>query len=148
MNQPRSPLAQAALHKFLLINRYLRQYAGQMDERGLRPRQFSVLRFLLENGPATVGAVQEYLYRSPSTASTLLSQLEESGYVTRTRSEADNRVVIVALTDLGRQVAEQTPVGGIVLLRRRLDSLSEEQLGRMDAALADIMQLMEVTEQE
>lgn len=139
-------LASDALHKFLLIHRHLRQYALQMDTHGIRPRQFSVLRFLLENGPATVTEVQAYLYTSPSTASTMISDLEKHGYVTRTRSEQDNRVVIIALTAKGSEIAEMTPMGGIPLLRRRLKTLPEERLKVIDNALAEIMALMEVTE--
>jgi DNA-binding MarR family transcriptional regulator len=146
-NTPES-LAGAAIHKFLLINRFLRQHAHQMDDRGIRPREFSVLRFLLETGPATVGQVQEYLYRSPSGASTIIAGLEEAGYVTRTRSREDNRVVIVELTPAGREIAENNPLGGIALLRRRLPTLDPERLARMNAALGDIIELMEVSEVE
>jgi DNA-binding MarR family transcriptional regulator len=140
-------LAGEALHKFLRINRYLHQYARQVNEHGLPPRQFSVLRRLLEDGPATVGALQEYLYSSASVASTVISQLEEAGFVTRTRSPQDNRVVIVALTDAGRDLARNTPMGGIVLLRRKLATLPEARLRTIDAALTDIMELMGVTDE-
>jgi DNA-binding MarR family transcriptional regulator len=148
MSTPRHRLASEALHKFLLIHRHLRQYARQMDSQGIRPRQFAVLRFLFEQGPATVGDVQDHIYTSISTASTVISQLEEGGYVTRTRSEDDNRVVVVELTARGKDVAQNTPLGGIALLRRRLDSLPEERLRLIDEALSEIMRLMEVTETE
>jgi DNA-binding MarR family transcriptional regulator len=138
-------LSDQAAHKFLLINRYLRQYARQMDSQGIRPREFSILRFLLEKGPATVGQVQEYLYRSASVASTVIAKLEEAGHVTRTRSTEDNRVVVVELTPAGQAIAEQAPMGGIPLLRRRLPTLSEARLARLNAALDDLMDLMEIT---
>ena len=144
---PPTDVAGEALHKFLRINRYLRQYARQVNEHGLPPKQFSVLRRLLEDGPATVGAIQEYLYSSASVASTVISQLEEAGFVTRTRSPEDNRVVIVALTEAGRTLAQNTPMGGIVLLRRKLATLPEERLRAIDTALADIMELMGVTDE-
>jgi len=140
--------ASAVLHKFVRLNRYLRQYARQMDDQGIRPRDFSVLRFLLESGPSTVGQVQEFLFRSASTASTVLSQMEEAGYVTRARSAEDNRVVIVELTEAGRELAQRAPMGGIPLLRRRLPQLSPAKLQQLDEALSEIMRLMEVTETE
>ena len=73
--------------------------------------------------------------------------MEEAGFVTRTRSPEDNRVVIVALTEAGRTLAQNTPMGGIVLLRRKLATLPEERLRAIDAALADIMELMGVTDE-
>jgi DNA-binding MarR family transcriptional regulator len=140
--------ASAALHKFLLIHRHLRQHARTMDSQGIGPRQFAVLRFLAEDGPATIGAIQDHMYTSASTASTIVSQLDEAGYLSRTRSDEDNRVVIVALTPAGEQVVENTRMGGIALLRRKLTTLPEDRVRRIDAALADIMELMEVSDSE
>ena len=143
-----SPVASDALHKFLLIFRHLRQTARSVDEQGIRGRQLAVLQFIQEQGPATVTEIQGYLYTSASTASTLITQLEDAGHVERTRSEDDNRVVIIDLTASGRSLAETTPVAGIGLLRRRLPTLPEERLQLIDEALAEIMQLMEVTDSE
>jgi DNA-binding MarR family transcriptional regulator len=148
VSTPKPLLVSEALHKFLLIHRHLRQYARHMDSRGIRPRQFAVLRFLLEQGSATVGEVQDHIYTSISTASTVISQLEDAGYVTRTRSEDDNRVVVVELTARGKDIAQKTPLGGIALLRRRLESLPEDRVRLIDEALSEIMRLMEVTDTE
>jgi DNA-binding MarR family transcriptional regulator len=148
VNKPEHPLANDALHKFLLIHRYLRQVARQMDEQGLRPRQFAVLLYLLEQASSTVSEIQEYLYTSASTASTIISQLEEAGHVTRTRSEDDNRVVNVQLTEAGRKIAQNTPLRGIALLRRRLDALPEDRLKMLDEVMSDLMRLMEVSDSE
>lgn len=144
MTIPDSQLASSVLHKFLLIYRHLRQYHRQMDDCGVRPRHAAVLRFLMEAGPATVGDIQAHLYTSPSTASNIISQLEDAGHVTRTRSPDDNRVVIVTVTDAGRDIAIRTPVGGIGLLRQRLGDLPDHRLRQMDESLAEIMRLMEV----
>jgi DNA-binding MarR family transcriptional regulator len=86
--------------------------------------------------------VQIYLHNSASTTSTLIAQLEKAGYVTRNRSQVDNRVVIVDLTPSGRDIAENTPLGGLPLLRRRLGKLSEERLVQIDDVITEIMQLM------
>ncbi len=140
--------ASEAIHKFLIIHRHLRQHARTMDSQGIGPRQFAVLRFLSEDGPATVSQIQEHMYTSASTASTIISQLDEVGYVSRARSEEDNRVVIVALTAEGEKAVENTRVAGIALLRRRLKALPEDRVRRIDEALADIIELMEVTDTE
>ena len=144
MSNQEGNLAVKTLHNFLTVYHHFRTTNRQISEHGIQPRSFSVLRFLYERGAVTVGAVQEYIYRSPSTASTLIARLEEEGYVTRTRSSEDNRVVIVELTDAGRRVAVETPMQGIPLLRRKLETLSEEQLLRINAGLDDILTLMEV----
>ncbi|MFC2023436.1 MarR family winged helix-turn-helix transcriptional regulator [Chloroflexota bacterium] len=119
-----------------------------MDERGLTPRDLSVLRYLLETESATVGRVRAFMHTSPSTASTLIAQLEAKGYLTRTRSPHDNRVVIVELTPVGLQLAGDTPLGGLPLLRRRLANLPPERLAEIDGVLLEITGLMEVVDAE
>ena len=76
----------------------------------------------------------------------MIAQLEEVGYVTRTRSEQDNRVVIVELTPAGRELVQKMSPGGILLLRQRLHDLPAARLQLLDEALAEIMRLMEVTD--
>jgi DNA-binding MarR family transcriptional regulator len=148
MHDSSGTFADQVFYRLLRLQRYLRQHARQMDKQGITPRHFAVLRFLLESEPATVGDVQAYLYRSASTTSTVIAQLEEAGYVTRTRSKRDNRVVMVELTPAGRDVAQNTPLAGLPLLRRRLRTLPQEQLQPIEDALTKIMELMEVPDGE
>ena len=56
--------------------------------------------------------------------------------------------MIVELTPTGREIAESTPMGGIVLLRRRLPALDQERRLRMNEALSDLIALMDVQEVE
>jgi DNA-binding MarR family transcriptional regulator len=137
-------LARQTLHDFLRLYHHFRTSNRQISESGVHPREFSLLRMLYERGPVTMGDVQAYIYRSPSTASTRIAKMEDQGYVTRTRSREDNRVVYVELTDAGRRIATETPMQGIPLLRRRLASLPEDKLARIDDALNDLLELMEV----
>ena len=147
MNQ--EPFSDQVFHQVLALLRYTRQYGHQLiDERGIKPREFSVLRHLNDSGPAAVGQIQAFLHNSPSTTSSLIAQLEEKGYVTRTRSQEDNRVVIVELTATGQEIAENTPLGGLPLLRRRLNQLNDNRLVEIDGVLTEIMQLMEAADTE
>jgi DNA-binding MarR family transcriptional regulator len=149
MNDTQEPLSDQVFHRFLALQHTLRRHARLLiDERGLTPRDLSVLRYLLELESATVGQVQAFVHKSPSTTSSLLAQLEEKGYVTRTRSKEDNRVVIVELTSVGQEIAERTPLGGLPLLRRRLANLPQERLSEINDVLNEIAQLMEVVDAE
>ena len=137
-------LSDQVFHQLLALLRLKRQYDHLIEnERGLKPRDFSVLRFLLETGPVKVGQIQTFLHHSPSTTSALIAQLEEAGYVSRNRSDEDNRVVIVSLTAAGQTIAEQAPFGGLPLLRRRLSHLDDGRLHQINAVLVQLMQLMQ-----
>ena len=139
--------AEDIFRQFLAIQHHLRQYARQMDERGIRPRDFSVLRFVMESGPVTIGDVQNYLVRSPSVASTVVAGLEKAGFVTRTRSTEDNRVVLVELTEQGRQFADDAPLGGLPLLRRKLKTLPTEQIETLEQAMNLLTNLLEMNDE-
>ena len=144
--QPES-LSDQVFHTLLSLLRCSRKYAHlMMDKSGLTPREFSVLRYLLEQNSATVGQIQAFLQISPSTTSTLISKLEDKGYLTRIRSVDDHRVVIVSLTPTGCDLANNTPIGGLPLVRRELGHLSIQRLQEMESVLKEILQLMQVTE--
>lgn len=65
------------------------------------------LRLLMElylSGAETVGALASSLGQAGTNVSTLCKKLESSGLLHRHRSESDERVVLVNLTDRGREV--------------------------------------------
>jgi DNA-binding MarR family transcriptional regulator len=137
-------LAEQVFHQFLALTRIHRQYARRIiDEQGIKPRNLSVLRFLSEHDAVTVSQIQEYIQHSPSTTSTMIADMETVGYVERTRSEADRRVVFVTLTPKGHSMLAQTPLGGSPLLHRELQALSAERLAEMASVLTELNALMQ-----
>jgi DNA-binding MarR family transcriptional regulator len=132
------------MHAFLSLYRYLRRHSRQMQEQGLSGRQVATLRYLLEAAPRTIGQLRDYLYISDSSTSELVASMEQAGHVSRTRSEADNRVVLVALTEAGRDLARQTPLAGLPLLREKLVALPPGRLAAIRDALAELKELLEV----
>jgi DNA-binding MarR family transcriptional regulator len=143
-NKGSEPLSDQVFHRVLTLQQSSRKHARQLiDERNLSPRDFSVLRYLMETSSASVGQIQAFVHKSPSTTSSLIAQLEEKGFLTRTRSELDNRVVMVALTDKGQELAVTTPLRGLPLLRRRLRTRQESRLMEMLSVLDEILQLMD-----
>jgi DNA-binding MarR family transcriptional regulator len=136
-------LSDQVFHQLLTLMRVKRQYARTViDQQGIKPRDMSVLLFISENETVTVSQVQYFIQHSPSTTSTLIANLEDRGFVTRTRSQSDNRVVLVSLTVGGHALVERTPLGGLPLLRRELQSLPEERLAEMMGVLEEIQHLM------
>ena len=136
------------IHRFLQLHRYLRKYARRVREEGISGRKMSALRFLMETGPQTIGQLGAYLYISDSNTSEMVGQLENLGYVTRTRSEEDNRVVLADLTEAGREFAQNAPLGGIPLLRERLKTLPQPRLAVISDALTDLVELLEIADDD
>ena len=68
---------------------------------GLTSLQAGML-FLLSMGDATVGDVSEATGMGQANTSALCKKLEQAGFLTRTRSPEDGRVVILSLTEKGQ----------------------------------------------
>ncbi|KEO84978.1 MarR family winged helix-turn-helix transcriptional regulator [Tumebacillus flagellatus] len=81
-----------------------RLYRPLLEELGLTYPQYLALLVLWEEGEATVKHLGERLFLDSGTLTPLLKRLESAGLLTRERSRADERVVIIRLTDAGREL--------------------------------------------
>ena len=93
------------------------------NDDGLTVAQVRALFALDQNEPATVGEIADTARLSPASVTAMLDELERDGIVTRVRSDADRRRVLVTLTDEGRALLKK---------RRRL------WLKRWELALTDV----------
>jgi MarR family transcriptional regulator, organic hydroperoxide resistance regulator len=84
-----------------------RIYRRPLQRLGLTYPQYLVMIALWGGEGATVGQLGEQLALETSTLTPLLKRLEAMGLVTRRRSEADERRVMVALTEKGRALRKQ-----------------------------------------
>ncbi|TJV02774.1 MAG: MarR family transcriptional regulator, partial [Mesorhizobium sp.] len=71
---------------------------------GLTYPQYLVLNVLWREDKLTVGGIAERLALESSTLTPLLKRLEAAGLLRRTRNPANERQVVVALTDKGREL--------------------------------------------
>jgi len=98
---------------FYAIARGLQQrYRPLLEPLGLTYPQYLVMLVLWEADARSVGAIAERLHLDSATLTPLLKRLEAAGLVDRARDPADNRVVLLTLTDAGRALrvrAEDVP---------------------------------------
>ncbi len=93
-------------------NRITRLYRPLLDKLGLTYPQYLAMLVLWERAPRTVGELGDALDLDSGTLTPLLKRLEANGLVQRRRDPADERRVIVALTEAGtalRQSALSIP---------------------------------------
>src|SRR5262249_51071598 len=65
--------------------------------------RLETLRFIAENADPTMQSVAEYLHIKAPSATSLVSTLERAGWVKRTVSKADKRIVCIDVTAQGRK---------------------------------------------
>jgi DNA-binding MarR family transcriptional regulator len=112
--QPRSPQAgDPRLADFLCFAIYSanlaygKAYKPILEELGLTYTQYITIVALWENDAQTVSGLGEKLFLESNTLTPILKKLESMGYLTRQRDPADERQVVVTLTDAGRHLREK-----------------------------------------
>jgi DNA-binding MarR family transcriptional regulator len=85
-----------------------RAYGPLLADLGLTYPQYVTMLALWEStGPMGVGDLGTRLHLDSGTLTPLLKRLEHAGLVTRTRDADDERRVLIALTDAGRDLRSQ-----------------------------------------
>ena len=85
----------------------VRLYKPFLDEIGLTYTQYIAMMVLWEKRSLTVKELGEYLYLDSGTLTPLLKKMEAQGIVSRQRNAADERSVIVSVTDAGEALRER-----------------------------------------
>lgn len=88
---------------FNLLVRVLNSPANREVFDSIRGEYGLLWALLRADGPVTVGQLTEELQVVPGRMTDILKQLEKKGMISRTRSQADKRVVQVTLLDPGRE---------------------------------------------
>jgi len=88
----------------LAMNKVYRKLLRKLD---LTYPQYLVMLVLWERDAVTVSDIGARLFLDSATLTPLLKRLETAGLLTRNRSAADERQVVVALTDAGRAMARE-----------------------------------------
>lgn len=85
----------------------IREYKPFLDRLDLTYTQYIAMLVLWERGSLTVKELGEALYLDSGTLTPLLKKLEAKGLITRKRSTADERNLILTLTKAGTAMREE-----------------------------------------
>jgi DNA-binding MarR family transcriptional regulator len=108
--------------------------------------QLVCLLAVVDFGPLTVTAIGREVHLSPSTVVGILDRLEEKGWIVRTRTEDDRRMVLVSATPQGATLARQAPSPLQQTLATRLAALPELEQATIALSLERVVALMEAQE--
>lgn len=139
MKKPLDPLLLDNQLCFALYSASLQMtklYKPLLAEIGLTYPQYLAMMALWEEDGVTVGALGERLFLDSGTLTPLLKRLEAAKLVKRERNEADERQVLIHLTDKGRTLrkaastipakvacAAGMPVEELANLKKKLEKL-------------------------
>jgi DNA-binding MarR family transcriptional regulator len=109
---------------------------------GLSMPQFVTLR-ALGHGPKSASALAQVFGVSRPAITRMVDGLARKGLVERRHDPDDRRLAIISLTAQGRALHEATEAAAERFLADILARLPAERLDRLDAALADLVTLLD-----
>ena len=121
----------------------MQTYGPLLAELGLTYPQYVTLLVLWEepDQPMTVGAVGRRLRLDTGTLTPLLKRLEAIGYIRRVRDTADERRVLVELTDVGRSSRDRASSIPRRLLRQT--GLSASEVADLRSRLVELVEQLD-----
>lgn len=111
-------------------------YKPLLQELGLTYPQYIAMLVLWEGDGITVGEISSRMLTDPGSLTPLLKRLEAEGLITRTRSQADERVVQLRLTDKGRDLRRQAEAIPACILAN--SGLALEEIQRLQNELVEL----------
>ena len=120
------------LATFLLLQHGSRHLHHRLETAGgygdLTPSQFYSLMILDQMKSLPLSKISERIRRSPGNMTMVVDNLEKEGLVERHRSQEDRRVILLQLTDLGREKIETARKQHQKTVERMLNIYSEAEL--------------------
>lgn len=102
----------------------------------ITPQQYNVLRILRGAGePLPVGEIADRMIAREPDMTRLLDRLETRGLASRSREQADRRVVLVRITAAGRKLLATLDPQVVPAHRRQLGHMTERELKQLIALL-------------
>lgn len=105
---------------------------------GISMTQLHVMHLLERHGELAMSRLAETLDVSVSAATGLIDRVEERGFVERIRVPEDRRIVLVRITEAGRQMLEDVEILRVGIIQQVLDELDAAQLAGVASAMADL----------
>ncbi len=131
----------------LALLKLFHQCAHCMNRTGKYRGQGRLLILLEERGPLTQREMIEITGRRSATLSEQLESMEKAGWITREKHAGDKRNIDLALTPLGKEMAQQVRVwqiGHAEALFGMLDEKERQDLGALLEKLAQAWQELAV----
>lgn len=113
---------------------YGRAYKPILDELGVTYTQWIIIVALWEQDDQSVKSLGDKLFLESNTLTPILKKLESQGLLRRQRDPADERQVIVSLTEAGRALREKGAQRTLV----KATGLTSEEFGQVQKTISRV----------
>lgn len=121
----------------------IQQYTPYLNELDLTYPQYLVFLALWEHNELNVNALGEKLHLASNTLTPLLKRMEEKGWLSRTRSSNDERMVNVKLSNQGQALkAEALKIPIKLLTKLQNPTISDDELKQFQQTLWKLISIL------
>ncbi len=132
---------------FYAISRLItRQYQPHLDELGITYPQYLVLMVLWENDHQAVNTIAQKLILNTNTVTPLLKRMQKMGIITKSKSNKDERKMIVSLTPYGLLLKDKAAHIPSKLIG--VDDFKPEQLEKMQKFQKQLLSFLKAMQEE
>lgn len=113
---------------------------------GLTEPQSAVMRNLFNNGPVSSADLSRSLFVTPSNITGIVDRLEKKQFVKRIRKDGDRRVVLIILTESGKELGKTLPDPIMEKFIAELADLELDHVQLLAMAMNQILNLIDTEE--
>lgn len=97
---------------------------------------------------ATMGQLSDHMNFPMSTATGIVDRLVKRGYMERSKSDSDRRIVVISLTEKGKAISDKMKSMILSYIRKAYDVLNEEERGMLLAVFDKVTMSFRKLEEE
>lgn len=109
---------------------------------GITGPQLWAIKTIAEFAPIKGAELARRMYLHPTTIVGILDRLEARGFVARTRSKVDRRIVEIELTEQGKTLVASAPEVAQGMLVKGLETLPKDNLLRISDGLEELVRIL------
>ena len=92
---------------YVCAKEVVRRYAPLLEPLGLTYTQYIAMMVMWEHKSISVKDMGKLLFLDSGTLTPMLKKMEKAGWIQRKRSEEDERIVIITITDKGEKLHDE-----------------------------------------
>lgn len=115
-------------------------------ELGLTGPQFHLMQLIARAGPCNITHLAEQMEVKPSAITFMVDRLVHSGFVSRLNDEHDRRVVLISMTEKGREVLNEAQRRANRVIVRYFSRLEPNELEFLVAVLDKLANIASTTD--
>jgi MarR family transcriptional regulator, organic hydroperoxide resistance regulator len=132
-----------AIDNLRRVFQVIQEYSKKVERStGLTSPQLWAIKVLTETAPMMVSELASRMYLHPATVVGVLNRLESHGFIKRTRSDEDRRIVWIELTPKGKALVASAPEVAQGLLVVGLEKIPLKELRVINKGLKRLVTIL------